>query len=232
MWIKKTVSVVIPAQKKESSIFKVISELDATGSVDEIIVVGFNLDTETLKDIERTRARLVMQNKAGIGRAIKVGIKNTKADLLIITEPNGSFRGDDISKFLSYSEDFDTVFGSRTHVSLIGKGSGMTFLRRLIDDLFGKMISIFFLSSNLTDVGCTFRLTNRKGWTAVAKSVTSDDELFLTQWLIAAAKKRVRFIEIPVNFTASKASRKKDNFLYLAVRALRIFYLFLKMRFS
>lgn len=232
MWLKKTVSVIIPVARKEKSIFNVIQELDTTGYIDEIVVVNWDSDSETLKQIERTRARLVKQNKNGVGRAIKTGIKSTKADILVIAEPSGSFRGDDVSKLLSYSENFDTVFGSRTHVPLIGKGSGMTFLRRLTDDLFGKMISLFFLSSNITDVGCTFRLTNRKGWNAVSRELTSDDELFLTQWLIAAAKNKVRFIEIPVNFTAPETSPKKDGFLYLAIRGLRIFYLFFKMRLS
>jgi hypothetical protein len=99
-----------------------------------------------------------------------------------------------------------------------------------VDDLFGKMISILFLSSNLTDVGCTFRITNRKGWRSVAKDCTSDNEMFLTQWLIAAAKNKVRFIEIPVNFTASKASGKNEKFSYLARRAFQILYLIARNR--
>lgn len=228
MWLKKTVAAVIPAARNKSSIFNVIQELDATGYVDEIVVVDNGVDVETLKQIEKTRARFVKQKKYGVGRAIKAGIKSTRADLIIITEPSGTFKGKDISKLLSYSEDFDTVFGSRTHVPLIGKGSGMTFLRRLVDDLFGKMISILFLSSNLTDVGCTFRLTNRKGWKRVAKECKSSSEILLTEWLVAAAKNKVRFAEIPVNFIAPKATIEKDKFPYLAIRGLLIFYCIFK----
>jgi glycosyltransferase involved in cell wall biosynthesis len=224
MWLKETVAAVIPAARNKDSIFNVIQELDATGYVDEIVVVDNGVDVETLKQIEKTRARFVKQKKYGFGKAIRTGIKSTKASLIIITEPDGAFKGKDISKLLSYSEDFDTVFGSRTHMPLIGEGSGMTFLRRLVDDLFGKMISILFLSSNLTDVGCAFRLTNRKGWRSVAKECQSSGEIFLTEWLIAAAKNKVRFIEIPVNFTAPKVVTEKDKFSYLALRALLIFY--------
>lgn len=224
MWQKETVAAVIPAGKNKDSIFNVIQELDGTGYVDEIIVVDNGVDNETLKQINKTRARFVKQKKYGVGRAIKTGIKKTKANLIIITEPNGTFKGEDIAKLLSFSEDFDTVLGSRTHIPLIGKGSGMTFSRRLVDDLFGKMISILFLSSNLTDVGCTFRLTNRKGWRSVAKDCKSDSEIFLTQWLIAAAKNKVRFIEIPVNFIAPKVPTEKDNFFYLAKRGLLVFF--------
>lgn len=231
MWLRKTVAAVIPAAANNNSIFNVIQDLDATGYVDEIIVVDNGADVETLKQIEKTRARFVKLKKSGFGKAVKAGIKSTKADLIVITEPSGTFKAEDTSKLLSYSDDFDTVFGSRTHVPLIGKGSGMTFSRRLVDDLFGKMISLLFLSSNLTDVGCTLRLTNRKGWKSVARECKSNSEIFLTQWLIAAAKNKVRFIEIPVNFTAPETSPKNDNFLYLASRGLIIFYYIFKTWF-
>lgn len=228
MWLKKTVAAVIPAAKNKNSIFNVIQDLDGTGYVDEIIVVDNGVDVGTLKQIEKTHARFVKLKKYGFGRAVKTGIKSTKADLIVITEPSGTFKAKDISKMLSYSEDFDTVFGSRTHIPLISKGSGMTFSRRLVDDIFGKMISILFLSSNLTDVGCTLRLTNRKGWKSVVKECKSSNEIFLTQWLIAAAKNKVRFIEIPVNFTAPKTSLKNDGFSYLAMRGLLIFFYIFK----
>jgi len=224
MWLKKTVAVVLPAGKNSRSIFNVIQELDATSYVDEIVVVDNGVDAETLSQVKKTRARFVKQKKRGVGRAIRTGIKNTKAGLIIVTEPNGTFKAEDIFKLLSYSEDFDIVFGTRTHVPLIAKGSGMTFLRRLIDDLFGKIISILFLSSNLTDVGCTLRLTNRKGWRKVVRECHSNGEIMLTQWLIAAAEKKVRFIEIPVNFIAAKTPSQNDSFIKLATRGLKVFY--------
>ena len=228
MWLKKTVAAIIPVIGNSDSIFNVIQELDATGYADEIVVVDMGVDEETLGKIKKTRARIITQKADGVGRAIKTGIINTKADLLIIADADGTFKGKDISKLLSYSEDFDTVFGSRTHIPLAGKGSGMTLLRRLVEDLYAKIICILFLSSNLTDVGCAFRLTNRKGWQSVAKKCKSNSEIFLTEWLIMAAKNKVRFIEVPVSYSAPKTITSKDNFYHLTVRALLIFYLIFK----
>ncbi|MDO8341414.1 MAG: hypothetical protein Q7T59_05570, partial [Candidatus Woesebacteria bacterium] len=177
-------------------------------------------------------ARFIKTKKIGLGDCLKEGFRNTKADLIVVISGDGSFMGKDITKLLSYSEDFDTVFGSRTHAPLIGKGSGMTFSRRLVDDLFGKIISILFLSSNLTDVGCIFRLTNRKGLKKVIKYCKSKDEIFLTEWLITAAKNKVRFTEVPVNFISSMGDRRKENFFFLATRAFKIIYLIFKTYFS
>jgi glycosyltransferase involved in cell wall biosynthesis len=232
MWLKNTVAAIIPTGANKNSIFNVIQGLDSTGYVDEIVVVDNGIDAETLKQINKTRARLIKQKKYGVGGAIKVGIKSTKADLAIITDPRGVYKEKDISKLLSYSDDFDTVFGSRTHVPLIGKRSGMTLSRRLIDDLFGKMISIFFLSSNFTDVGCTLRLTNRKGWQKVSSECKSNSEIFFTEWQIAAAKNKIKFIEVPVNFVAPETPEKYESFYYLALRGLTIFYLLIKIRLA
>jgi len=228
MYFKKTVAVIIPVTKNKDSVFRVIQDIDATGYPDEITAVDAGADKATLEEIKRTRAKIVFQKKSGVGRAIRAGIRSTRADLIVVTEPNGTFRGKDLAKLLAYSEDFDTVFGSRTHVPLIGKGSGMTLFRRLVDDFFAKLIVLIFGSSNLTDVGCTFRLTNRKGWRKVAGECKRNDEIFLTQWLIAAAKNKVRFIEVPVNFAAPKESVAKRALFYLFKRATLIFSYILK----
>ena len=75
MWLKKTVAVVIPAGRNKKSIFSVIQGVDATGYVDEIIVVDNGADIDTFKMVEKTRARFVKQNKYGLGKAIRKGIK-------------------------------------------------------------------------------------------------------------------------------------------------------------
>src|SRR3989344_1382992 len=224
MWGKKTVSVIIPASKKQESIFDVIQEYDSTGYVDEVIVVDNGIYEETESKIKKTRARLVKKRIHGYARSIRSGIKNTKAELIIVTDANGFFKGKDVLKLLAYSDDFDMVFGSRTHKPLIEADSGMNFLRCLVDDIFGKLITLLFLSSSLTDVGCVLRLTNRKAWAKVNKECTIGDELFLTQWLINAAKNKVRFIEVPVNYRPSSSSSYSDSFIFQFVRAVRIFF--------
>lgn len=202
MWNNKTVAVIFPAQGEKRSIKSVIQEFDASGYVDEIIVVENNADNGIAEEVKKTRARIVKETQAGYGAAVRAGIKSTQADLLIISEPDGTFSGGDIVKFLSYSDDFDLVFGSRTHIPLIQKKSEMTFWKRIYDVLFGKLISLLFICPPLTDVGCTFRLTNRKAWLKVAKDARSDSRLFAAEWLLFAAKNKVKFIQIPVNYRA------------------------------
>lgn len=200
MWGKQTVSVIFPTYREKKSIFDAIQEFYSSGLVDEIIVVDNNAEKGTEAEVKKTRAKLIKEPRQGYGRAIRTGIENTKADLLIIAEPDGTFDGKDVVKLLAYSDNFDTVFGSRTHVPLIHKHSEMSFLRRIVDVLWGKMIGVLFLSPPFTDVGCTLRLTNRNGWRKVVKECKSDGSLFATEWQLVAAKNKVNFIEIPIHF--------------------------------
>lgn len=200
MWKKKTVAVIFPTYREKKSIFNSIMDFGSTGYVDEIIVVDNNAEEGTAEEVKKTKAKLVLEKRQGYGRAVRTGIANTKADLVVIAEPDGTFDGKDVTKLLSYSDDFDLVFGSRTHLPLIEINSEMTFFRRILDVLFGKLISILFLCSPLTDVGCTLRITNRKGWNKVKNECKSNGAIFATEWELVAAKNGVRFIEIPINF--------------------------------
>lgn len=203
MWGRKTVALIFPTYREKKSIFNAIKEFDATGFIDEIIVVDNNAEEGTETEVKKSRARLVKESRQGYGRAIRTGIKNTNADLIIIAEPDGTFSGRDVIKLLAYSDDFEMVFGSRTHHSLIDRASEMTFVRRILDFMLGKLINLLFLgSSRLTDVGCTLRLTSKGAWKKIAGECQSDGAIFATEWLLVAAKKRVKFIEVPVRFKA------------------------------
>lgn len=232
MWGNKTVSVIFPAAKESKVLSEAIKSFDSTGYVDEIIVVDGGTEPAMKEEIRRTRARLIKGNFI-LGETIKEGIKQTKADLIIVAEPNGAFKGQDILKLLSYSDDFDTVFGSRTHLPMLEKGSGMVFLRRFINFSLGKLINLLYFSSPLTDVGCTLRLTNRKGWNKIVKDCKSNDWIFLTEWVIIAAKNRVRYKEIPINYKRpEEKSYSNIGFHEQAWRGFKIFFYILKHRFG
>ena len=202
MWYKKSVAIVLPTYREKRSIARTIREFDASGYVDEIIVVDNNAESGTENEVKKTRARLIKESQQGYGYAIQTGINNTKADLIIIAEPDGSFNGKDIVKLLAYSDDFDMVFGSRTHVPLIHKGSDMNFVKRIGDVILGKLVTVLFLCSPLTDLGCSFRLTSRKAWERIALECLAGDGIFATEWVLVAAKNKIKFMEIPVNYRA------------------------------
>lgn len=202
MWKGKSVTVILPTYREKKSIYKAITEFGANEYVDEIIVVDNNAEAGTRGEVRKTRARLVKETRQGYGYAIRAGLAASHADLLIVAEPDGSFDGRDVIKLLAYSDNFDMVFGSRTHQPLIHPGSDMTFYKRIGDVLLAKLVNILFLCYPLTDLGCTLRLTKRRAWEEIEFECQSRDNIFATEWVVVAAKNRVRFIEIPINFRA------------------------------
>ena len=202
MWGKKTVSVIFPTYKEKDSVRKAIEEFDYRGFVDEIVVVDNNAEAGTREEVGKTRAKLIKEPKQGYGHAIRKGLKTAKSDLLIIAEPDGSFDGRDVVKLLAYSDDFEVVFGSRTHRPFYQRDSDMTFVKRIGDVMLGKLANILFLRYPVTDLGCTLRLTSRKAWEKIKKECRSADGILATEWVLVAMKNDLKFVEIPINYRA------------------------------
>lgn len=223
MWQNKTVAVILPVSGPEGPIRRTIMDFDGTGFVDEIIVVR-STGTDIENEVKKTRARLITTGDKGFGGATLKGIKATKADLIIISEASGSFEGSDILKLLSYSGDFEMVFGSRTHVPLIEDKSQMFLLKRIVEAVFGKLISLLFICPPLTDTGCNYWLASRKGLRKIAPECKDSSEIFTTGWLLLAAKNKVKFIQIPVNFKRNEGMPVKVDMINQVIRAYFKFY--------
>lgn len=204
-------SVIFPTYRERDSIARVVREFDKSGFVDEIVVVNNNAEKGTDAEVKKTRAKLIYEKKQGYGHAIRKGLQSATSELLIVVEPDGTFDGRDVVKLLAYSDDFDMVFGSRTHQPLIQKGSDMNFIKRIGDVLLAKIVNILFLKYPLTDLGCTLRLTSKKAWLQIKDECRSPGGLFATEWVLVAAKNNVRFIEIPINFRARVGESSLSN---------------------
>lgn len=230
MWKGKSVGVVIPTYREKNSVFNAIKSFDSSGFVDEIIVVDNNAEKGTMEQVLKTRAKLIVEKKQGYGNAIRKGIRASKSHFIIIAEPDGSFDGRDVTKLLAYSDDFEMVFGSRTHVPLVHKGSDMTLYKRIGDVLLGKLVTFLFLCPPLTDLGCTLRITTRKGWKAIEGECEGNDGIFATEWVLAAAKNKVKFMEIPINYKArvGKSLFVSKQFTQGTIYGLRKFICILK----
>ena len=118
-------SVIFPTYNERDSIRHAIEEFLATGVVDEVLVVNNNAAKGTSEEVARTAAREVHEFVQGYGAAIRRGFREATGDLLIVAEPDDTFRGRDVLKLLSYSDDFDVVYGSRTVKELIWEGANM-----------------------------------------------------------------------------------------------------------
>ena len=232
MYGTKTISVVLPAYNEELYIRQAVEEFSLDGLVDEIVVVDNNSRDRTLEEARRTRARVVQEQAQGYGHALRRGIREARGELVILAEPDGTFVGRDVLKLLAYSEDFDMVCGTRTTKELIWEQANMGWFLRVGNWTVAKMIQFLYNGPSLSDCGCTLRLTRRAALDRIQDDLQVGGSHFLPEMVIAGLKRRLKIIEIPVNYRGRVGESKITGSLQGTLRTgFRMIALILGNRF-
>jgi len=200
MWKGKDVSVVLMTYAERDSIRNVIERFFATGHVDEVVVVDNNAQPGTKEEVALTAARLVEEPHQGYGNATRRGLLEARGELVVLAEPDGTFRPEDISKLLVYSEECDVVFGTRTTRELIWAGANMASFLRWGNWALAKLMEMLFNTSHLSDVGCTYRLLRREVAQRVAMEMKVGGNHAGVEIMLLAIVSGARFVEVPVNY--------------------------------
>jgi glycosyltransferase involved in cell wall biosynthesis len=233
MWNGKTVSVVLMTYAERDSIREVIEGFFATGLVDEVLVVDNNSQRGTREEVARTPARIVHEPEQGYGHATRRGLIEATGDLVVLAEPDGTFRPEDLSKLLVYSNECDVVFGTRTTRELIWAGANMDAFLRWGNWTVAKMIELLFNTSHLSDVGCTYRLLRRHVADHVAAAMTVGGNHAGCEIMLLTIVSGARFVEVPVNYLPRVGTSSVTGQRIAAVKVgLRMIELILRFRRS
>lgn len=233
MWKDKKVSVIFSTYNEKESIRKCIDDLFDTGYVDEVIAVDNNAVKGTKEEILKTKAKYVHEPKQGFGWGYRRGLYESTGDWIIMIEPDGTFVAKDILKFFAYADQFDVVFGTRTTSILIGSGANMGAVMKWANWFVAKLIEVLFDTTQLTDVGCTYRLIKRSAYEKIRKSFTIGKNEFNPDMMLQIIRHRIKFIEIPINYNerVGQSSVTGSKFK-AAILAIKMTFLILKHRFG
>lgn len=198
MYKNKTVSLVLPTFNEKDSIKKVINDFELLGIIDEIIVVNNNASAGTSEEVRKTSAREVIEEVQGYGSSIMRGFREASGDLIAVCEPDDTFLAVDVYKLLTYSEDVDIVYGSRTYKELIWSGANMGWFLRFGNWAVAKLMEIMFNTNTLTDVGCTYRLVKKDVIQNLLPSFLVKTNFFGPEMMIRGYLRRYKCIQIPV----------------------------------
>lgn len=231
MWNGKRISVIFPAYNEEENIENAIEDFRQP-FIDEIIVINNNSTDKTADMVRKTSATLINEKRQGYGFAIRRGLKKAYGDYLIVCEPDGTFQGSDILKFLVYADDSDFIVGTRTNKKMLGDRANMDFFMRLGNVGVGKLLSFLFNGPPLSDVGCTFRLIKRSALKKIENSFTCGGPEFSPEMIILALKKGIRLIEIPVHYESrigiSKITGERWKAIKLGISMIALIF-FMKL---
>lgn len=200
MWRGKKVAVIFPTYNEKDSIREACLNYGASGLVDEVIVVNNNAAPGTSEEVAGTGAREIFESEQGYGNALLCGIDNTDADLLILSEPDGTFSAHDVIKLLAYSDDVPIVFGTRTSREFIWQGANMGRFLRWGNWAVAKMTEVLFNTTMLSDMGCTQRVLSREALRVLRPHLTIGGSHFGPQILLEAIAHGIPFVEIPMNY--------------------------------
>ncbi|HYH11526.1 MAG TPA: methyltransferase domain-containing protein [Thermomicrobiales bacterium] len=200
MWNGQEVSVVLGTYAEKDSIRAVIDAFFATGVVDEVVVVNNNAEPGTTEEVDKTRARQVFESKQGYGHAYQRGLAEATGDLIILAEPDGTFLPRDAIKLLTYADDCDAVFGTRTTRELIWTGANMGPFLKWGNWAVAKLVEVLFNTSHLSDVGCTYRLITRETLEKIQGGFSVGGSHFGPELMLLVIASGARVVEVPVNY--------------------------------
>jgi glycosyltransferase involved in cell wall biosynthesis len=200
MYNGQTLSVVISTYREKNSIRHFIEECFQTGFVDEVIVVNNNAEDGTDDEVKKTKAKLISETRQGYGFGYQKGLREATGDYIIMTEADGTFLAKDFEKLLVYSRDFEVVFCTRTATYAIHDGANMGLFLQWGNWAVAKMIEVMFLTTQLSDVGCTMRLIKKDVLDYLLPSFNVGNSHFGLEMILNIVMHRIPFVEIPVSY--------------------------------
>ena len=209
--------VAIPSYNEEQTIGQVVTDYKNQKFVESVIVIDNNSSDNTVEIAKQHGATVIKKNEnKGFSHSFVLGLKEslkTDANIVVVTEADGTYSGGDLSKLLPYLENSDMVSGSRQTQILTEKGNqnsrflvwGNLFLAKLIQ------LKHFSLDHsavvNLTDVGCYFMIIKRDALLKIIDQLSKKETEKLTWHLtlrlyttLLVIEKDLRLVEVPVTY--------------------------------
>lgn len=232
MWKDKSVSLILPTYHEKDSIKKVIEEFESLKLFEEIIVVNNNAQEGTSEEVAKTCAKEVFEKVQGYGASMQKGLKEAKGDLIFVCEPDDTFDSTDVYKYLSYIENVDVVYGSRTVKNFIKTGANMGAFLRWGNWFVAKLMEVLYRTCSLSDVGCTFRLLRREALDKMSKHFRVKDHFFGPEMMLLTEHLKIPFVQIPVQYKERIGeSQVTGDFTKTLILGMQMIWLILTFRF-
>jgi len=223
------VSVIVPTLNEAGNIEKVLQGI-AKQDVNEILIVDGHSTDGTIEIVKNMGYNILLQEKKGLGYAVRQGVANTKGDIIIVVDADGSHDTKDIPKLVDkIKEGYDLVVASR-YISG-PKFKGLFFFKRQsssYDDTFIREIGnrIFTYSCRkifklkIHDVLMGFKAFRREVFEQVP--IDAPGQEYDAEVLIRAQKKGFKVGEVPTVEYRRETGRSKLNAFYHGVQILKV----------
>lgn len=202
------VSVVIPCLNEANSIAicvdKALAAFAAAGLRGEV-VVSDNGSTDGSVEIAREHgARVVHAERKGYGHALRKGIDEARGAFLVMGDADDSYDFSEVPRFVEkWREGWEIVMGNRFRGGI--KPGAMPWLHKYVGNPVLSGILNLLFRSGIGDAHCGMRGFTKDAFERLDLRTTGME--FASEFVIKAARLRLRMTEIPVTLWPDKRGR-------------------------
>jgi glycosyltransferase involved in cell wall biosynthesis len=219
-------SLIIPAYNEEEGIDKVLNDLKFLGDDCEIIVVDDGSEDNTCEIIKKYEniKLLKHESNSGYGASLKTGIRNAKADVIVIMDADGTYPNERIPELVQIlcEGDIDMLVGART-----GDNANIPLIRKPAKWVINK-IADYLSGVKIPDLNSGFRVMKKN---VLGKYIRflPDGFSFTTTITLALLTNGHSVKYVPIDYFKRSGKSKirpiKDtlNFIQLIVRTVMYF---------
>ena len=204
------VVVAITAYNDAEATAQVVKEFRKQPGVLEVLVVDNNSTDQTVDLSRAAGATIIREPRQGYGyaciRGLSEGLKARDADIVVLTEGDGTFFADDLPKLLAYVSDADLVVGNRVVRGLVDQDSQMDHFFTWGNMAVAILLRLRFWDglhlgpAGLMDVGCTYRAIRRDALERILPDLSIGGNHFSPHMLLVAMAHNLSVVEIPIRF--------------------------------
>jgi len=222
----KIIAVIIPTFNEENNVEKVVKDYMMQSNVKYVFVIDNN-STDKTPDIAEKCGATVIRKKInkGFGDSCVIGfneVLKTDANIVVLTECDGTFNGYDITKMIPYLDNCDMVVGTRIIQVLTEQGNQNGMFNTWGNFFIGKLIQLKYFSllhmgvTSFTDVGCAHRCIRRDGLEKMIEEIRKNNQnnidkdgwMFLPYLNLRSIDSELKTVEIPITFNKRSGMSK------------------------
>jgi glycosyltransferase involved in cell wall biosynthesis len=151
----KDLEVIIPAYNEEENIAFLIKDIKKTLGDDCRITVVDDASQDKTAEITKANGAEIIQHpyRMGNGASIKTGLRNAKADIIVLMDADNQHPAQDIPRLLEQMNKFDMAIGARDFSKLTWRNFANRFY-----NAFASYVTLF----KIQDLTCGFRAVKRR----------------------------------------------------------------------
>jgi dolichol-phosphate mannosyltransferase len=202
--------VAITAYNDAAATAQAVRDYRRQPGVVQVLVIDNNSTDRTVELAEAAGGIVIREQRQGYGyaciRGLSEALRVPEADIIVLTEGDGTFVADDTAKFLAYMDQAELVVGNRVVRGLVASDSQMDHFFTWGNMAVAMLLRLRFWDgrflgpAGLSDVGCTFRAIRRHALERILPDLTVGGNHFSPHMLLVAFAHGISVVEIPIRF--------------------------------